>query len=133
MPRRPRRDKPGRIEFHACCLMPNHYHLLVESVDGNLSATMQWVQFRYAAYFNRTRNHKGHVFGGRFRSFPVTTRAYLFVLIRTIDRNPWNRKDPRKRKDPLRFPWCSAHHHAKLGPRPPGPTAAAPWATTRCS
>ena len=154
MPRRPRRDKPGRlhhvinrgqdgrrifkyrsdyrfflsllvravragrIQLHAYCLMPNHYHLLVESVDGNLSATMQWVQFRYAAFFNRTRNHKGHVFGGRFRSFPVTTRVYLFVLIRYIDRNPWNLKDPRKRKDPIRFPWCSAHHHAKPGPRP---------------
>ena len=151
MPRRPRRDKPGRlhhvvnrgqdrrrifrrrgdyrfflsllarlrragrIRVHAYCLMPNHFHLLVESVDGNLSASMHWLQFRYAAYFNRTRSHTGHVFGGRFHSFPVTSRVYLFVLIRYIDRNPWA---ARKRTDPLRFPWGSAFHHAQAGPRP---------------
>ena len=110
--------RAGRIRLHAYCLMPNHFHLLVESVDGNLSTTMHWVQFRYAAYFNRTRDHKGHVFGGRFLSFPVTSRVYLFVLIRYIDRNPLKRKDPKKRRDPLGFPWCSAFHHARPGPRP---------------
>lgn len=151
MPRRPRRDKPGRlhhvvnrgqdrqpifdhrsdyrfflyllvcvvragkIRLHAYCLMPNHFHLLVESLDGDLSTTMQWVQFRYAAYFNRTRDHTGHVFGGRFHAFPVTSRVYLFVLLRYIDRNPCKTKKP---KDPLGFPWCSAFHHARPGPRP---------------
>ena len=110
---RARRAK--RILLHAYCLMPNHYHLLVESVDGKLSETMHWVQFRYAAHFNRTRDHAGHVFGQRFKSFPVTTRVYLLVLVRYIDRNPWKAK---YRAHPLRFPWCSAFHHVLEGPRP---------------
>jgi len=107
--------RAGRIRIHAYCLMPNHFHLLLESRDGNLSATMHWLQFRYAAYFNRTRAHTGHVFGGRFRSFPVTSLLYLLLLIRYIDRNPWKAK---KRVHPLRFPWCSAYHHVRPGPRP---------------
>ena len=105
----------GRIRLHAFCLMPNHFHLLVESVNGDISSTMQWVQGRYAAYFNCTREHVGHVFGGRFHSFPVLSAAYLFTLIRYIDRNPLKTRDP---VDPLLFRWCSATHHARVGPRP---------------
>jgi len=107
--------RAGRIRLHAFCLMPNHFHLLLESVDGDISSTMQWIQGRYAGYFNCTREHVGHVFGGRFHSFPVLTAAYLFTLIRYIDRNPWKTRDP---VDPLHFQWCSAYHHARVGPRP---------------
>ena len=105
----------GRIRLHAYCLMPNHFHLLVESVDGKLSETMQWIQGRYAAYFNATHEHTGHVFEGRFRSYPITSVAYLLTLIRYIDRNPIRTKRPR---DPLTFCWCSAFQHARPGPRP---------------
>ena len=108
-------ERAGRIRLHAFCLMPNHFHLLVESVNGDISSTMQWVQGRYAGYFNCTREHVGHVFGGRFHSFPVLTAAYLFTLIRYIDRNPLKTRKP---VDPLQFEWCSAFHHAQAGPRP---------------
>ena len=151
MPRRPRRDKPGRLHhvlsrgqdrqtifhrdadyhffisllalavargrvcLHAYCLMPNHFHLLIESVDGDLSATMQWILGRYGGYFNAVHGHVGHVFGGRFRSIPVMSRTYLLTLIRYIDRNPIKAK---KKRDPLEMPWCSAFHHARPQPRP---------------
>lgn len=151
MPRRPRRDKPGRlhhvvnrgqdrqkifhrdadcrfflallacavlrgrIRLHAFCLMPNHFHLLVESVDGNLSATMQWIQGRYASYFNATHEHAGHLFGARFHSNPVLSVTYLLTLLRYIDRNPIKAEDA---QDPLTMQWCSAFHHARQGPRP---------------
>lgn len=107
--------RAGRIVLHTYSLMSNHFHLLVESVDGELSRTMQWVLFRYAAYFNLKHKHNGHVFGQRFKSFAVLSCAYLFILLRYIDRNSWKAK---KRRDPLRFPWCSAFHHAQEGPRP---------------
>jgi len=105
----------GRIRLHAYCLMPNHFHLLVESVDGNLSATMQWILGRYGGYFNAVHKHAGHVFGGRFRSFPVLSTVYLLTLIRYIDRNPIKTDKP---SDPLSMPWCSAFHHARPGPHP---------------
>ena len=108
-------ERAGRIRLHAFCLMPNHFYLLVESVNGDIASTMQWVQGRYAGYFNCTREHVGHVFGGRFHSFPVLTAAYLFTLIRYIDRNPLKTRDP---VDPLNFQWCSAYHYARVGPRP---------------
>lgn len=105
----------GRIRLHAYCLMGNHFHLLVESVDGRLSATMQWVLGRYGGYFNATHKHVGHVFGGRFRSFAVLSAVYLLTLIRYIDRNPIKTDEP---VDPLSMQWCSAFHHARLGPHP---------------
>ncbi len=105
----------GRIRLHAFCLMPNHFHLLVESVDGNLSATMQWILGRYGGYFNATHKHEGHVFSGRFRSFAVLSTVYLLTLIRYIDRNPVKTEKP---EDPLSMPWCSAFHHARPGPHP---------------
>ncbi len=107
--------RAGRIRLHAFCLMPNHFHLLVESVDGDISATMQWIQGRFAGYFNCTHEHVGHVFGGRFHSYPVLSVVYLFALIRYIDRNPIKTRKP---KDPLQLYWCSAFYHARPGCRP---------------
>jgi len=105
----------GRVRLHAYTLMPNHFHLLVESVDGNLPATMQWILGRYGAYFNRTRKHTGHAFEARYRSFPVLSRAYLFRLVSYIDRNPVKGG---LCDSPLAFPWGSARHHARPGRRP---------------
>ncbi len=105
----------GRIRLHAYCLMPNHFHLLVESVDGELSTTMQWILGRYGGYFNAVHGHEGHVFGGRFLSIPVRSRTYLLILIRYIDRNPIKAK---KARDPLAMRWCSAFHHAQPDPQP---------------
>lgn len=105
----------GRIRLHAFSLMPNHIHLLVESMDGELSATMQWILGRYGGYFNATHEHEGHVFGARFHSFPVLSAVYLLVLLRYIDRNPIKTAEP---EDPLTLFWCSAFHHARQGPRP---------------
>lgn len=105
----------GRIRLHAYALMPNHVHLLVESVDGNLPATMQWILGRYGAYFNRTRKHTGHAFDGRYHSSPVLSRAYLYRVVRYIDRNAVKAG---LCDSPLAFPYGSARHHARPGSRP---------------
>ncbi len=46
------------LRIHTYCLMENHYHLLVETVEPNLSRAMQWINVSYAAYFNRKRGSK---------------------------------------------------------------------------
>jgi putative transposase len=52
---------------HAYCLMGTHYHLVVETTIGRLSAGMQYLNGVYAQRFNMRHGRHGHVFGGRFR------------------------------------------------------------------
>src|SRR5688500_11421508 len=61
---------------HAYCLMPNHYHLLVETPHANLSDGMERLNGRYAQYFNLRHDVEGHVFERRFRSILVKGDAH---------------------------------------------------------
>jgi putative transposase len=56
------------IIIHTYCLMSNHFHLLLETPEPNLSMAMQWINVSYAAYFNRKRGRRGHLFQGRFKA-----------------------------------------------------------------
>jgi hypothetical protein len=68
--------------------MGNHYHLLIETPEPNLSMTMQWLNVSYAAYFNRKQNRSGHLFQGRFKAILIDADAYLNHLSRYIHLNP---------------------------------------------
>jgi REP element-mobilizing transposase RayT len=74
--------------IHTYCLMSNHYHLLVETPEPNLSMTMQWLNVSYATYFNRRHNRSGHLFQGRFGAILIEADAYLHHLSRYIHLNP---------------------------------------------
>jgi REP element-mobilizing transposase RayT len=76
------------IRVHTYCLMDNHYHLLVETPEPNLSRAMQWLNVTYASWYNRRHQRSGHVFQGRFKALLVDVDAYLTVLSRYIHRNP---------------------------------------------
>ncbi|MBC2712564.1 MAG: transposase [Desulfosarcina sp.] len=80
------------IKVHTYCLMTNHYHLLVETPYANLSLAMQWINVSYAAYFNRKRNRRGHLFQGRFKALLVQADEYLKHLSRYIHLNPLRAK-----------------------------------------
>ena len=71
-------EKAGQrfsIIIHTYCLMNNHYHLLVQTPEPNLSVAMQWINVSYATYFNRKRGRHGHLFQGRFSPyFPHCSR-----------------------------------------------------------
>jgi putative transposase len=73
---------------HAFCLMDNHYHLLVETVDGNLSLGMRHLNGVYTQAFNRRHHRVGHVFQGRFTSVLVEQESYLLELCRYVVLNP---------------------------------------------
>jgi putative transposase len=73
---------------HAYCLMPNHYHLLVETPQGYLSAGMRQLNGVYTQRFNRRHNRVGHVFQGRFKAIVVERDTYLLELCRYIVLNP---------------------------------------------
>ena len=74
--------------IHAYCLMSNHYHLLVETPDGNLSKGMRHLNGVFTQRFNRTRNRAGHLFQGRYKAILVQKDSYLLELARYIVLNP---------------------------------------------
>jgi len=73
---------------HAYCLMSNHFHLMIETPQGNLSRGMRQLNGVYTQRFNRSHDRVGHLFQGRFKSIVVDKDAYLLELSRYIVRNP---------------------------------------------
>ena len=65
---------------HAFCQMTNHFHLLVETVDGNLSAGMRQLNGIYTQRFNRRHGQVGHLFQERSKAILVQTEAHLLEL-----------------------------------------------------
>jgi putative transposase len=61
---------------HAYCLMDNHYHLLIENIDPNLSLGMRQLNGVYTQTFNRKHNRVGHVFQGRYKSIIVEKDSF---------------------------------------------------------
>ncbi len=73
---------------HAYCLMTNHYHLLIETMDGNLSKGMRQLNGVYTQASNRRHGRLGHLFQGRFKGILVDKEAYWLELSRYIVLNP---------------------------------------------
>lgn len=73
---------------HAYCLMHNHYHLLIETPDGNLSRGMRQLNGVYSQRFNRRHGTSGHLFQGRYKAILVQKGSYLLELSRYIVLNP---------------------------------------------
>jgi putative transposase len=74
--------------IYAYCLMGNHYHLLAETPQPNLSRGMHWLNGVYTQRFNRRHARVGHVFQGRFKAILVERDSYLLELARYIVLNP---------------------------------------------
>lgn len=73
---------------HAYCLMDNHYHLMIETPEGNLSKGMRQLNGVYTQLFNRRHGTVGHIFQGRFKAIVVEKDSYLLELCRYIVLNP---------------------------------------------
>ncbi len=76
------------IKLYAYVLMPNHYHLLLMTPQGNLSRFMHQFGTSYTAYFNVRHRRCGALFGGRFKALLVEGDAYLLKLVRYLHLNP---------------------------------------------
>jgi hypothetical protein len=84
--------------------MPNHYHLLVQTPNANLSRAMRHLNGVYTQRFNRIHKKDGPLFRGRFKAILVQEDEYLTHLIRYIHLNPVMAN---LTQDPLKFPWSS--------------------------
>lgn len=74
--------------YYAYCLMSNHYHLLIETLDGKLSLGMRQLNGVYTQKFNKIHERTGHIFQGRFKAILVDKDSYLLELCRYIVLNP---------------------------------------------
>lgn len=73
---------------HAYCLMDDHYHLLIETPQPNLSRGMRQLNGIYTQRFNRRHGRAGQLFRGRFKAILVDRDNYLLALVRHVVLNP---------------------------------------------
>jgi putative transposase len=76
------------VLIHSYCLMTNHYHLLIETPDGNLSVAMRHINGVYTQRSNARNKTVGHIFQGRYKAIVVERDEYLLELCRYIVLNP---------------------------------------------
>jgi putative transposase len=92
------------LTIAAYCLMPTHYHLLIQTPDANISRAMRHINGVYTQRFNRTHRCDGQLFRGRYRAILVEADSFLLQLLRYIHRNPY-RAGLVERVDS--YPWSS--------------------------
>jgi len=76
------------VKVAAYCLMPNHYHFLIQTPDANLSRAMRHINGVYTQRYNRRRKVDGQLFRGRYKSVLVEEDSHLLELLRYIHLNP---------------------------------------------
>lgn len=107
------------LRLHAYCLMPNHYHLVVETPVANLSRALGWLQTTYMARFNARHRRVGHLFQGRYKAQLVEADEYARWLVEYVHLNPVRPRQkaaplPLERREELeRYRWSS--HRAYAG------------------
>lgn len=77
---------------HAYCLMTNHYHLLIETPDGNLSIGMRQLNGVYTQLFNKWHGRTGHLFQGRYKAILIQKDSHLLEVCRYVVLNPLRAK-----------------------------------------
>lgn len=73
---------------HTWCQMDNHYHILIETIEGNLSQGMRQLNGVYTQKSNRRHGRAGHVYQGRYKAILVEKDSYLLELSRYMVLNP---------------------------------------------
>ena len=107
---------------HAYCLMTNHYHLLIETPDGNLSIGMRQVNSVYTQLFNKRHGRTGHLFQGRYKAILIQKDSHLLEVCRYVVLNPV-RANMTERPDEWR--WSS--YLATAGRSQPHPCLTTDW------
>ncbi len=107
------------IRICSYCLMPNHWHLVLwPEEDGQLARFMQRLTVTHVTRWqsHRRRMGQGHVYQGRFKSFPVETDEYFYQLVRYVERNALRAKFVARAED---WQWSSLwrREHAPLEDR----------------
>lgn len=95
---------------HAYCLMDNHYHLVIETPDGNLSKGMRQLNGVYTQIFNKRHERVGHIFQGRYKAILIQKESHLLEVCRYVVLNPVRAKAVKSIKD-----WEWSSYRATVG------------------
>lgn len=105
------------IRVFSYCLMDTHYHLALQTPQGNLQRVMRHIDGVYTQRFNRGHERDGPLFRGRYKAILIDANEYLTAVVRYIHLNPVEAK---KADDPQDYLWSSHHHYLR-------PTGAPRW------
>ena len=100
---------------HAYCLMNNHYHIVIETPDGNLSQGMRQLNGVYTQQFNKRHHRVGHIFQGRYKAILIDKESHLLEVCRYVVLNPVRAKAVRR---PEGWKWSSYRATAGMEPSP---------------
>ncbi len=109
------------VILYAWVLMSNHYHLLIETPRGNVSAFMHRLNTAYGMYYRYKHRRPGHVLHGRFQHRVVEGDDYLLRLTRYLHLNPVKTKEMKKKSEEFRlnylrqYPWSSYRGYVEEG------------------
>ena len=106
--------------IHSYCLMTNHYHLLIETPDANLSKGIRQLNGVFSQKINKKHRRVGHLFQGRYKSILIDKDAYLLELCRYIVLNPVRAKMV---DSPSQWIWSNWHYMV-------GNITSPPWLAT---
>lgn len=106
-------DTAAKFSFiiHAYCLMPNHYHLFLQTPLANLSDGIHQINSAYASWLRCKRKLVGHIFQGRFKSILVEEETYAINLSLYIHLNPCRWKLVERPED---YAWSSCRDYLKM-------------------
>jgi len=107
---------------HAYCLMDNHYHLLIETPDGNLSKGMRQLNGVYTQYFNYIHERVGHLFQGRYKAILIQKDSHLLEACRYVVLNPVRAKSVERAEF-----WQWSSFQATAGKERPHPCLTVDW------
>lgn len=107
---------------HAYCLMTNHYHLLIETPEGNLSLGMRQLNGVYTQLFNKYHGRNGHLFQGRYKAILIQKDSHLLEVCRYVVVNPVR---ARMVEAPEAWKWSS--YLATAGKAKPHPCLTTDW------
>ena len=107
---------------HTYCLMNNHYHLVIETPDGNLSKGMRQLNGMYTQIYNRRHHRVGHIFQGRYKAILIEKESHLLEVCRYVVLNPVRAKAVEK---PEIWQWSS--YRGTLGMERPHPCLTTDW------
>ena len=99
-----KRNREPLVRIMADCLMPNHFHLLIEEIrEGGISKFMHKLGTGYAEYFNNKYGRVGSLFQGRFKAVVVDDEMYLrYLLVYVNEINPAELREPRLKEEGIK-------------------------------
>ncbi len=92
-------SKTYKLTIHAYCIMSNHYHLLIETTQTNISSAIRYLNASYSNYFNKKHKRYGHLWQSRFFSNYLFDDEHFWIIAKYIEQNPIKAKMVNKIQD----------------------------------